>query len=234
MSAIPLGGAVSPAVWSGRGGRLVVVPPGQVPEGAQVLAVVALVPGVAIAGVPVPGSVPGRAVPVGLAGAGAVVPVGREHPGPTRSAGSVPGSQRVPSPFPSAGVRAVDEVTSPPVPGTSVVAQPSTGSVLRRIGPDLVLDLDGRLVHAAGEPVPLTRREFDLLAHLAMRPGRVLTRSQLLAAVWGLADPRYTGPRTVDVHVARVRRKLGERHGEPLTTLRGVGYRWSTPSKVTR
>jgi DNA-binding response OmpR family regulator len=103
----------------------------------------------------------------------------------------------------------------------------------KRIGPGLLLDLEGRLVSADGEALDLTRREFDLLAHLSTRPGRVLTRAQLLTAVWGLADARHAGPRTVDVHVARLRRKLGVRHGAPLSTLRGVGYRWSAGSRVT-
>jgi DNA-binding response OmpR family regulator len=88
-------------------------------------------------------------------------------------------------------------------------------------------------VSADGEVLDLTRREFDLLAQLSTRPGRVLTRAQLLTAVWEPADARHAGPRTVDVHVARLRRKLGAQHGAPLSTLRGVGYRWSTRPMVT-
>ena len=66
----------------------------------------------------------------------------------------------------------------------------------------------------------LTATEFDLLAKLMSAPGRVFSREQLLASVWGQAD--YSGGRTVDVHVAQVRAKLGE--GNPIRTLRGVGY----------
>jgi DNA-binding response OmpR family regulator len=82
------------------------------------------------------------------------------------------------------------------------------------------LDPDRRAVRVAGTPVVLTATEFDLLAKLMSAPGRVFTREQLLASVWGHAD--YGGGRTVDVHVAQVRAKLGP--ASPIRTLRGVGY----------
>jgi DNA-binding response OmpR family regulator len=75
-------------------------------------------------------------------------------------------------------------------------------------------------VTVAGEPVELTATEFDLLAYLMARPGRVVTRDQLLSAVWGYAAA--AGTRTVDVHVAQVRAKLGD--ASPIRTVRGVGY----------
>lgn len=68
--------------------------------------------------------------------------------------------------------------------------------------------------------VQLTSTEFDLLAHLMARPGRVFTREELLAGVWGYAVP--AGTRTVDVHVAQVRAKLGPE--SVIRTHRGVGY----------
>ncbi len=71
-----------------------------------------------------------------------------------------------------------------------------------------------------GEPVELTRREFDLLTALLERPGRVQTREQLLEAAWGTA---YVSEKTVDVHVAALRRKLGD--AIEITALRGVGYK---------
>src|SRR5207248_2662259 len=67
----------------------------------------------------------------------------------------------------------------------------------------------------------LTGTEFDLLAHLLHRPGRVYTREELLASVWGYAA--HAGTRTVDVHVAQVRAKLGA-SGSVIRTVRGVGY----------
>jgi DNA-binding response OmpR family regulator len=82
------------------------------------------------------------------------------------------------------------------------------------------LDPDRRTVTAAGRRVELTATEFDLLAKLMSAPGRVFTREQLLASVWGQAD--YGAGRTVDVHVAQVRAKLGD--ASPIRTSRGVGY----------
>jgi DNA-binding response OmpR family regulator len=67
--------------------------------------------------------------------------------------------------------------------------------------------------------VELTATEFELLAYLMARPGRVVTRDQLLSAVWGYAAAG--GTRTVDVHVAQVRAKLGD--ASPIRTVRGVG-----------
>ena len=75
-------------------------------------------------------------------------------------------------------------------------------------------------VTVSGEPVELTATEFDLLAYLMERPGRVITRDQLLSAVWGYSAA--AGTRTVDVHVAQVRAKLGA--ASPIRTVRGVGY----------
>ena len=77
-----------------------------------------------------------------------------------------------------------------------------------------------RRVTAGGTPVELTATEFDLLRYLMTRPGQVFTREQLLSAVWGYAAP--AGTRTVDVHVAALRSKLGP--ASPIRTLRGVGY----------
>ena len=75
-------------------------------------------------------------------------------------------------------------------------------------------------VTVSSEPIDLTATEFELLAYLMARPGRVVTRDQLLSAVWGYAAA--AGTRTVDVHVAQVRAKLGD--ASPIRTVRGVGY----------
>ncbi|MEH1054961.1 response regulator transcription factor [Micromonospora sp. CPCC 206171] len=84
----------------------------------------------------------------------------------------------------------------------------------------VTLDPARRTVTAGGDPVQLTSTEFDLLAHLMARPGRVFTREELLAGVWGYAA--HAGTRTVDVHVAQVRAKLGA--ASVIRTHRGVGY----------
>jgi two-component system, OmpR family, response regulator len=99
-------------------------------------------------------------------------------------------------------------------------AGPPEGERVRRAG-EVVLDPSRRSVTAGGAPVALTPTEFDLLGHLLARPGRVFTREELLASVWGYAA--HAGTRTVDVHVAQVRAKLGE-YGAVIRTVRGVGY----------
>jgi DNA-binding response OmpR family regulator len=87
------------------------------------------------------------------------------------------------------------------------------------------LDETRREVRVDEAPVTLTATEFDLLAKLMSSPGRVFTREQLLSSVWGQAD--YGGGRTVDVHVAQVRSKLGD--ACPIATRRGVGYTAEEP-----
>ena len=88
-----------------------------------------------------------------------------------------------------------------------------------RLG-SLVLDQDTRSAALGDEALVLTATEFDLLVHLARSPGRVFTREQLLSSVWGHAD--YASGRTVDVHIAQLRAKLGP--GSGIRTVRGVGY----------
>jgi DNA-binding response OmpR family regulator len=94
-----------------------------------------------------------------------------------------------------------------------------------RVGAVLV-DPARRRVTAGGREVELTATEFDLLAHLARRPGRVYEREQLLSQVWGYEAA--AGTRTVDVHVAQLRAKLGP--DSPIRTVRGVGYSADGPS----
>jgi DNA-binding response OmpR family regulator len=85
----------------------------------------------------------------------------------------------------------------------------------------LTLDTAARTCDADGIDVTLTATEFDLLGYLARNPGRVFTREQLLESVWG--PGAGAGSRTVDVHIAQLRAKLGE--ASPIRTVRGVGYR---------
>jgi DNA-binding response OmpR family regulator len=85
--------------------------------------------------------------------------------------------------------------------------------------------VDRRRVTVDGAEVGLTSTEFDLLTHLMRSPGRVWSRDQLLAAVWGYTA--VAGTRTVDVHVAQLRAKLGT--GTPIRTVRGVGYAADEP-----
>lgn len=99
-----------------------------------------------------------------------------------------------------------------------------TPSHVRSIG-QLTIDTAGREVTVGGADVELTRTEFDILAALARDPGIVVTRAQLMAAVWG---PNWVGDdHLVDVHIGHLRRKLGDDAfvGRYVRTVRGVGYR---------
>ncbi len=90
------------------------------------------------------------------------------------------------------------------------------------LGP-VVLARGAREVRVDGDEVELTQREFDLLEYLVRHSGQVVTRDQLLQSVWGFQSPGET--RTVEVHVAQLRKKLG--HPELIRTVRGLGYKAS-------
>jgi DNA-binding response OmpR family regulator len=100
-----------------------------------------------------------------------------------------------------------------------VVADPDAAI---RVG-DLVVDPVSYQVRLRSRPLDLTYKEFELLRFLAARPGRVSTRAQLLQEVWGYDF--FGGTRTVDVHVRRLRAKLGPEHESMIATVRGVGYK---------
>ncbi len=110
------------------------------------------------------------------------------------------------------------------------VARPRTRLVTNQTDAKAVHILAAsRSVLLGGQPLPLTRLEFDLLVHLVAHPRRVFTRLQLLAAVWGY---EHAGVRTVDVHIRRLRGKVGA--DVPLvTTVYGVGYRLADEAVVS-
>lgn len=123
-----------------------------------------------------------------------------------------------------------DDVLFPGAPGAEIrlrlaMAHRRSGATedaTVRLGP-LVLDVAAYRVSLLGRPLDLTFKEFELLRFLAERPGRVFTRPSLLREVWGYDF--YGGTRTVDVHVRRLRAKLGPEHESLVETVRGVGYR---------
>ena len=88
----------------------------------------------------------------------------------------------------------------------------------------LVLNLETYQAAIDGSPLDLTYMEYELLKFLASNPGRVFTREILLSRVWGYEY--YGGARTVDVHVRRLRAKLGEEHAGLIQTVRSVGYKF--------
>ncbi|HVI09011.1 MAG TPA: response regulator transcription factor [Candidatus Binatia bacterium] len=104
---------------------------------------------------------------------------------------------------------------------------PITPEVLR-LG-DLEIDASSMTVHVQGKPILTTVREFRLLEYLATHVGRVLTRDQLLDAVW--KETPFVTPRSIDVYVRRLREKIeiDPRHPRYLKTLRGIGYRFEPP-----
>ncbi len=89
---------------------------------------------------------------------------------------------------------------------------------------DLMIDETTYQARLRSEPLDLTFKEFELLKHLAQHPGRVFSRAQLLQEVWGY--DYYGGTRTVDVHVRRLRAKLGPEHEALIGTVRHVGYKF--------
>lgn len=94
---------------------------------------------------------------------------------------------------------------------------------------DVEVDLGARTVRVGDEDVSLRAKEFDLLVVLMTNAGNVVTRTDLMAQVW---DEHWFGStKTLDVHIAALRRRLHEQPGEPsrITALRGVGYRWESP-----
>jgi DNA-binding response OmpR family regulator len=96
---------------------------------------------------------------------------------------------------------------------------------------DAALDLDARTVTVKDEAVALTKHEFDVLAHLVERPGRAISREQLTEQALGPFDQRDA--RTVDTHVARIRRKLGSAVGAHIATVWGIGYRFEPAKEAT-
>jgi DNA-binding winged helix-turn-helix (wHTH) protein len=97
---------------------------------------------------------------------------------------------------------------------------------------ELTIDAGGYTARLRGHPLDLTYKEFELLKYLVQHPGRVFTRAQLLQEVWGY--DYYGGTRTVDVHVRRLRAKLGPEHEQLIGTVRNVGYRFDPPKGTSR
>jgi DNA-binding response OmpR family regulator len=91
----------------------------------------------------------------------------------------------------------------------------------------LALNLETYQAAVEGRPLDLTYMEYELLRFLATHPGKVFTREILLSRVWGYEY--FGGARTVDVHVRRLRAKLGEEHASLIQTVRSVGYRFGQP-----
>ncbi|HUW87164.1 MAG TPA: response regulator transcription factor [Candidatus Paceibacterota bacterium] len=102
---------------------------------------------------------------------------------------------------------------------------PTSGEI--RTG-DIVIDENAYTAKVKGRTLDLTFKEFELLKYLAQHPGRVFTRAQLLQEIWGY--DYFGGTRTVDVHIRRLRAKLGPEFESIIGTVRNVGYRFTLPA----
>ncbi|MFD1307879.1 winged helix-turn-helix domain-containing protein [Streptomyces kaempferi] len=111
-----------------------------------------------------------------------------------------------------------------------VAVAPDPAGTPAPAGSDPLVRIDSvqRTAEVDGRTLDLTYLEFELLAHLVAHPHRVHTRDQLVTTVWGYG---HVGDgRTVDVHVARLRRKLGAQHRQSIQTVRRVGYKYAPPT----
>ena len=93
---------------------------------------------------------------------------------------------------------------------------------------EVVIDESSYTAKIKGRALDLTFKEFELIKYLAQHPGRVFTRAQLLQEIWGY--DYFGGTRTVDVHIRRLRAKLGPEFEAIIGTVRNVGYRFTLPS----
>ncbi len=127
--------------------------------------------------------------------------------------------------------RDVPASQAPPNAPSAAAVMPSSSVPKVASTPGLTVDVERRVASVDGRVLRLTYLEFELLAHLVAHPRRVHSRAQLIAAVWN--QPAVGDTRTVDVHIARLRGKLGADHRKLIATVRQVGYRY-TPLSTSR
>ncbi|MER7703216.1 winged helix-turn-helix domain-containing protein [Kitasatospora sp. NPDC097605] len=166
----------------------------------------------------------GGAAPTGFP----VASIGAPAPAPAPAAGPSGAAPFGPAPFTSGLSAAAQPVNAPSVNAPSVAAAPAAGIPVRPVRPagrGITVDVERRNAYVDGRLLDLTYLEFELLAHLTEHPQRVHTRDHLVSAVWGYG---HVGDgRTVDVHVARLRRKLGVAYRDSIVTVRRVGYKYT-------
>ncbi|MEI5524522.1 winged helix-turn-helix domain-containing protein [Streptomyces brasiliscabiei] len=184
-----------------------------------------------------PGSVPGAVPAPGASPRHRLRAVGRDEvvditdflppgatwlPAPQHTLPTLPGRP------PMVGYLVLVPADQQPPPAPFAVADEEPDDRLGAGGDELVrVDTVQRTAQVGGRPLDLTYLEFELLAHLVAHPNRVHTRDQLVTTVWGYG---HVGDgRTVDVHIARLRRKLGAEFRQAIQTVRRVGYKYMSP-----
>jgi DNA-binding winged helix-turn-helix (wHTH) protein len=191
--------------------------------------------------IPGPAQPPHPPAVAGVRPVGSVLPEGTLRPEPGLPAGLESGA-------------GPDGPLDPSSPGTllAVVPIPGTDSSLAIVGytipasvprdrvpmprqhdGGLVVDHARRCIWLGGKEVQLTYQEFELLAFLSANPSQVFSRADLLERVWGQRENSRHHTRTVDVHVSRLRRKLGPAFGQCLTTEHRVGYRFDPALEIS-
>ncbi len=100
----------------------------------------------------------------------------------------------------------------------------------RRSG--VIVDISRKRVVLDGDSAPLTYKEFELLQYLVLREGRTIDRSEIISSLWTAADDEIPNERTIDVHIRRLRAKLGD-YEDIVRTVRGVGYRFDRHADVS-
>ncbi|MEV6393861.1 winged helix-turn-helix domain-containing protein [Streptomyces sp. NPDC051907] len=136
----------------------------------------------------------------------------------------VPADQQPPVAFVPQAAQAPQTAQTAQTVDAGGVGADDAADAAERLGP-VAIDGAQRTAEVDGQVLDLTYLEFELLAHLVAHPNRVHTRDQLVTTVWGYG---HVGDgRTVDVHVARLRRKLGAEHRHTIQTVRRVGYKYT-------
>ena len=95
-----------------------------------------------------------------------------------------------------------------------------------------MIDISRKRLQLDGETAPLTYKEFELLQYLVLRDGRTIDRAELISSLWNASDDEIPNERTIDVHVRRLRSKLGA-YEDIVRTVRGVGYRFDRHADVS-
>jgi len=131
-----------------------------------------------------------------------------------------------------AGGRDVDVVRLALQDPAALAKRRDTPEPVTQVRGGVVIDISRKRLLLDGETAPLTYKEFELLQYLVLREGRTIERTEIIASLWGEGDDDIPNERTIDVHVRRLRSKLGA-YEDIVRTVRGVGYRFDRHADVS-